>query len=144
MYKVFTTLITLLFINFCNLKIAFAVEDGIYTGVFKMIYGHGLSTSKKGDTGIFEFHIKNNKILKIKTPDIQGWNRNAIRYYFKINAKSNELKGYCSVSDSSNGSTYDVELKGIFINKKFAGEGKVMATSPESVLLNKFIFEDIN
>ena len=48
------------------------------------------------------------------------------------------------MSDSSNGSTYDVELKGIFINKKFAGEGKVMAISTESVLLNKFIFEDIN
>ena len=144
MIKILTALITLFFISFCNLKNAFAVEDGIYTGVFKMIYGHGLSTSKKGDTGIFEFHIKNNQILKIKTPDIQGWNRNAIRYFFKINAKSNELKGYCSVTDASNGSTYDVELKGIFINNKFAGEGKVMATSPESVLLNKFVFEDIN
>ena len=31
----------------------------------------------------------------------------------------NELTGYCSVSDLSNGSTYDVKLKGIFINKKF-------------------------
>ena len=144
MFKILTSLITLFFISFSNLKTAVAIENGIYTGVFKMIYGHGLSTSKKGDTGIFEFHVKNNKILKIKTPDIQGWNRNAIRYFFKINAKSNELKGYCSVTDASNGSTYNVELKGIFIDKKFAGEGKVMATSPESVLLNKFIFEDIN
>ena len=144
MFKILTALITLFFISFFNLKNTIAIENGIYTGVFKMIYGHGLSTSKKGDTGIFEFHIKNNQILKINTPDIQGWNRNAIRYFFKINAKSNELKGYCSVTDASNGSTYDVELKGIFINKKFAGEGKVMATSPESVLLNKFIFEDIN
>ena len=144
MFKLLTTLITLFFISICNMKTAVSIENGIYTGVFKMIYGHGLSTSQKGDTGIFEFHIKNNKILKINTPDIQGWNRNAIRYFFKINAKSNELKGYCSVTDASNGSTYDVELKGIFINKKFAGEGKVMATSPESVLLNKFIFEDIN
>ena len=48
------------------------------------------------------------------------------------------------MSDTSNGSTYDVKLKGVFINKKFAGEGKVIATSPESVLLNKFIFENIN
>ena len=144
MFKILTALITLFFIFFFNLKNAFAVEDGIYTGVFKMIFGHGLSTSKKGDTGIFEFHIKNNKIFKITTPDIQGWNRNAIRYFFQINAKSNELKGYCSVSDTSNGSTYDVKLKGVFINKKFAGEGKVIATSPESVLLNKFIFENIN
>ena len=109
-----------------------------------MIYGHGLSTSKRGDTGIFEFHISNNKISKIKTPDIVGWNRNTIRYFFKINSETNELAGYCSVSDISNGSSYDVELKGVFINKKFAGEGKVMATSPESVLLNKFVFEDIN
>ena len=143
MNKVLTTLITLLFIIFGNLKIVFAIEDGIYTGVFKMIYGHGLSTSKKGDTGIFEFHIKNNKILKIKTPDIQSWNRNSIRYYFKINAKSNVLKGYCSVSDSSNGSTYDVELKGIFINKKFAGEGNVKLTSPENFILEKFILIQI-
>lgn len=144
MSKIITFLFFILFSLVINLKTVFALDDGIYTGVFKMIYGHGLSTSKRGDTGIFEFHISNNKIVKIKTPDISGWNTNAIRYFFKINAVSNELSGYCSVSDLSNGSTYDVELKGIFINKKFAGEGKVMATSPESMLLNKFVFEDIN
>ena len=144
MFKVVTFLFFFLFSLVVNLKNVFAIDDGIYTGVFKMIYGHGLSTSKRGDTGIFEFHISDNKIVKIKTPDISGWNRNPIRYFFKIDAESNELKGYCSVSDLSNGSTYDVELKGIFIDKKFAGEGKVMATSPESVLLNKFVFENIN
>ena len=58
MYKLLITLITLVFITFGNFKVAFAIEDGIYTGVFKMIYGHGLSTSKKGDTGIFKFHNK--------------------------------------------------------------------------------------
>ena len=143
MSKVITVLFFLLSLIF-NSRTAFAIDDGIYTGVFKMIYGHGLSTSKRGDTGIFEFYISDNKIFKIKTPDISGWNRNHIRYFFKIDAESNELTGYCSVSDLSNGSTYDVELKGIFIDKKFAGEGQVMATSPESVLLNKFVFEDIN
>ena len=144
MAKVVIGFLIFILCSFASLRFASAIDDGIYTGVFKMIYGHGHSTSKKGDTGIFEFHISNNKIVKIKTPDISGWNRNAIRYFFKVNSETNELSGYCSVSDASNGSTYDVELKGIFINKKFAGEGKVMATSPESVLLNKFVFEDIN
>ncbi len=144
MSKIISAFLVFTLCFFSSLKTASAIDDGIYTGVFKMIYGHGHSTSKKGDTGVFEFHITNNKILKIKTPDIVGWNRNAIRYFFKINSTTNELSGYCSVSDASNGSTYNVELKGIFINKKFAGEGKVMATSPESVLLNKFVFEDIN
>ena len=143
MFKLFISLSLFILCIFGNLRIASAIDDGIYTGVFKMIYGHGLSTSKRGDTGVFEFYISKNKILKIKTPDISGWNTNAIRYFFDINSETNELTGYCSVSDTSNGSTYDVELKGIFINKKFAGEGKVMATSPESVLLNKFVFEDI-
>tara|TARA_B100000242_G_C42818492_1_gene380409 strand:- start:180 stop:614 length:435 start_codon:yes stop_codon:yes gene_type:complete len=144
MTRLLITILIFLFFSFGNLKMVFAVDDGIYTGVFKMTYGHGHSTSKRGDTGIFEFHISNNKIIKITTPDISGWNRNAIRYFFKINPESNELVGHCSVSDSNNGSTYDVILKGIFMDKKFAGEGKVMATSPESVLLNKFVFEDIN
>ena len=144
MYKVIIVLFFFLLSLIFNLRTAFAIDDGIYTGVFKMTYGHGHSTSKRGDTGIFEFHISNNKIIKITTPDISGWNRNAIRYFFKINPESNELVGHCSVSDSNNGSTYDVILKGIFMDKKFAGEGKVMATSPESVLLNKFVFEDIN
>lgn len=144
MPKIITVLFFFLLSLILNFRTAVAIDDGIYTGVFKMIYGHGLSTSKRGDTGIFEFYISDNKIVKIKTADISSWNRNAIRYFFKINAESNELTGYCSVSDTSNGSTYDVELKGIFINKRFAGEGKVMATSPESVLLNKFVFEDIN
>ena len=64
MSKILIALTTLFFISFCNLKNAIAIENGIYTGVFKMIYGHGLSTSKKGDSGIFEFHIKNNQIVR--------------------------------------------------------------------------------
>ena len=79
MFKVFTPFLILLCFLFSNLKIVFAIDDGIYTGVFKMTYGHGLSTSKKGDTGIFEFYVKNNKISKIKTPDIQ------IGFFAKIN-----------------------------------------------------------
>ena len=83
MSKGITFLFFILFSLVINLKTVCALDDGIYTGVFKMIYGHGLSTSKRGDTGIFEFHISNNKIVKIKTPDISGWNTNAIRYFFK-------------------------------------------------------------
>ncbi len=142
MFKTNTTFFVIIIFIFSYITSVFGIDDGKYVGAFKMTYGHGQSTSKKGDTGIFTFHIKNNKIYKVTTPDVEGWNRNAIHYKFKINPSSNELDGYCSVSDT-NGSNYDVYMKGIFIENNFAGEGKVIATSPESVLLNKFIFENI-
>ena len=142
MFKVIITSLVITLTMFGFMKSVLGIDDGKYVGAFKMTYGHGQSTSKKGDTGIFTFHIKNNKIYKVTTPDVKGWNRNAIHYKFKINPSSNELNGYCSVSDT-NGSRYDVYMKGIFIENKFAGEGKVIATFPDSVLLNKFIFENI-
>ena len=37
---------------------AFGVDNGVYTGVYKIIYAHGDSDSKKGDSGVFEFTIK--------------------------------------------------------------------------------------
>ena len=143
MFKKIIFLLVTFVLTFGFIRTVLAVNDGIYIGAFKMTYGHGYSSSKKGDTGVFTFDVKSNKVIKITTPDVEGWNRNAIRYFFKINPETGELDGYCSVSDS-NGSTYDVKMEGLFIKNKFAGEGKVIGTYPESVLLNKFIFENID
>ena len=53
--KIFLILTTIFF-----QKQVYAVENGIYTGVWKIIYSHAASDNTKGDSGIFEFTIKDN------------------------------------------------------------------------------------
>ena len=62
-----------------------------------MTYCHHASDSKKGDTGIFEFTIKENKVVKIFTPDIRGWKNFQIDYFFNINESNDELTGKIDV-----------------------------------------------
>ena len=63
--KIFLILTTIFF-----QKQVYAVENGIYTGVWKIIYSHAASDNTKGDSGIFEFTIKDNKVIKLYTPDV--------------------------------------------------------------------------
>ena len=49
---------------------AFALDDGVYSGVYKLFYAHSESDSKKGDKGVFEFTIKNNKVVKLFAYDV--------------------------------------------------------------------------
>ena len=39
---------------------------------------------------------------------------------------------------------FNINMKGVFVGNKFAGEGNVEITSPDSVILEKFIFESID
>ena len=120
-----------------------AIDDGKYIGAWKTTYAHSESSSIKGDTGIFEFTIKDNKVVKIITPDDPNWESYKLRYFLDINPKTNELTGYASGYDSSSSVRFKINLKGVFINKKFAGEGNTELI-PESEIMEKFVFESIN
>ena len=138
MFKVLSVLIFCLFLNFQTL----AVEDGKYIGAWKTTYAHSESTSAKGDTGIFEFTIQDNKIVKIFTPDDPNLESFKLKYFYKINPKTNELHGYALGYDASTSSRFRINLKGVFVNNKFAGEGNT-ELMPESLIIDKFVFESI-
>ena len=125
---------------------AFGLNDGIYTGVYKIIYAHSDSDSRKGDQGVFEFNIKDNKVTNLFAYDDPNWKFYGIKTHFTIDPNNNELRGYASGSDPTRGSPlrFKINMKGIFIGKKFAGEGNVELTSPDSIILEKFIFENID
>ena len=126
---------------FLNHKV-FALGDGIYTGLYKMIYAHSKTESKKGDQGVFEFTIKNNKVVKFFAYDYPNFNSYRIKTKFVINSETNELTGYATGYGSN--VRFKINMKGIFIGKKFAGEGNTVLTSPHSLVLEKFIFESID
>ena len=137
------------FLIFCLFSIllfqkGFAIDDGVYTGVYKTIYAHGESDRKKGDSGVFEFTIKNNKVIKLFAYDDPKWKFYGIKPNFKINPDTNELSGYASGSEPIRGGSFKINMKGIFIDKKFAGEGNVELTSPTSFIVEKFIFESVD
>lgn len=73
----------------------FALDDGKYTGVWKTTFANCESTAVKGDSGIFEFNIKDNKVIKIIRPDDSNWDKYKIKYFFKNNQETIELSGYC-------------------------------------------------
>ena len=74
MYNVFSKLILFFFVLFLICKSPLALEDGKYTGVYKLTYCHAWSDSKKGDTGIFEISVKNetNNELALKIRSFLG------------------------------------------------------------------------
>ena len=125
---------------------SYALDDGVYSGIFKITYAHGDSDSQKNDTGIFEFTIKDNKVIKLFAYDDPNWKYYGLRYNYKINPKTNELSGFSIGSDPTRGVSisFKINMKGVFVGKKFAGEGNVELTSPESFILEKFIFESVN
>lgn len=124
---------------------AFALDDGVYTGVFKVFYAHPDSDARKGDKGVFEFTVKNNKVINLFAYDDPNWKLYGIKTNFIINPQTKELKGYASGSDPFRGAPvrFNINMKGIFVGNKFAGEGNVELTSPSSFILEKFIFESI-
>ena len=124
-------------------KQVFALDDGKYIGVWKTTYAHSESTAVKVDTGIFEFDIKDNEVIKILSPDDPHWDKYNLKYFFKINEKTDELSGYCKGYDPVSRLRFKVNLKGVFIDKKFAGEGNTLLIKYNEIM-EKFIFESIN
>ena len=103
-----------------------------------------------GKGGIIErsknVKIKNNKVINLFAYDEPNWRLYGIKTNFVINPETNELKGYASGSDPS-GSVplrFKINMNGVFVGNKFAGEGNVELTSPDSIILEKFIFESID
>ena len=132
-----------LFFLFLSNK-SFALDDGVYTGVYNTFYAHPDTDSRKGDKGVFEFTIKNNKVLKLFAYDYPNWKFYSIRPNFTIDPKTNELRGFAYGSDTRRNARFKINMNGVFIGKKFAGEGNVELTSPASFILEKFVFESIN
>ena len=130
--------------NFIFYHKAFALDDGVYTGLFKIVYAHGESSSRKNDKGVFEFTIKDNKVIKLFAYDDPNWKFYNLRYFYKIDPKTNELSGFSKGNDPQSGGTFKINMKGVFVGRKFAGKGNVELTSPDSLIFEKFIFESLD
>ena len=83
------------------------------------------------------------EVIKILSPDDPHWDKYNIKYFFKINQVTNELSGYCQGYDPISRLRFRVNLKGVFINKKFAGEGNTLLIKYNEIM-EKFIFESVN
>ena len=146
MSKFFLKFLVLCFFNILTFNKLLALDDGVYTGVYKVFYAHSDSDSRKGDKGVFEFKIKDNKVVNLFAFDEPNWKFYGIKTNFIINPKNNELSGYAIGTDPFRGAPvrFKINMKGIFVGNKFAGEGNVEITSPDNFILEKFIFESID
>ena len=118
MSKFFLNFLVLCFFNvfFLYVKVV-ALDEGVYTGIYKVFYAHPDSDARKGDKGVFEFKIKDDKVINLFAYDEPNWKLYGIRTSFKINPETNELEGYASGSDPS-GSVpvrFKINMKGVFV-----------------------------
>ena len=73
MSKFILKILVLCFFNILLFSKVFALDNGVYTGVYKIFYAHPDSDSRKGDKGVFEFTIKDNKVIKLFEYDDPNW-----------------------------------------------------------------------
>jgi len=147
-FKAETLLVTIFVLNLVFMSnVANALENGNYTGAYKTTYVAAENKdSKVGDTGVFEFVVEDNKIIKIHDYDDNNWNRAKTKYYFTINNDTGEVDGHAVQQRSFNNPpiTLMLLLKGKFIGKKFAGEADIRITSPINIRAERLVFESMD
>ena len=123
------------------------IADGIYTGAYKVVFvGMHNMDSKVGDTGVFEFIVKDNKIVQIHDYDDESFNKAKSKYYLEIDEQTGVIDGYFKQITRFNGQniTLKIYFDGKFINNQFAGEALVQVIDPINAKLERLVFESLN
>jgi len=123
------------------------IADGIYTGAYKVVFvGMHNKDSKVGDTGVFEFIVKDNKIVQIHDYDDESFNKAKSKYYLEIDEQTGVIDGYFKQITRFNGQniTLKIYLDGKFIDNQFAGEALVQVIDPINAKLERLVFESLN
>jgi hypothetical protein len=123
------------------------IADGIYTGAYKVVFvGMHNKDSKVGDTGVFEFIVKDNKIVQIHDYDDENFNKAKSKYYLEIDEQTGVIDGYFKQITRFNGQniTLKIYLDGKFIDNQFAGEALVQVIDPINAKLERLVFESLN
>lgn len=123
------------------------ISDGAYTGAYRVTFvGMHNKDSKTGDTGVFEFIVKDNKIIQVHDYDDESFNKAKSKYYLDIDEETGVIDGYFTQSRRFNGENIalKIHLDGKFINNKFAGEALVQLIRPINARLERLVFESLD
>jgi len=147
MFNIKSYLILVFFVLIPIPSFAGMIADGIYTGAYKVVFvGMHNKDSKVGDTGVFEFIVKDNKIVQIHDYDDENFNKAKSKYYLEIDEQTGVIDGYFKQITRFNGQniTLKIYLDGKFINNQFAGEALVQVVDPINARLERLVFESLN
>ena len=147
MFNIKSYLVLLFFVLIPIPSFAGVIADGIYTGAYKVVFvGMHNKDSKVGDTGVFEFIVKDNKIVQIHDYDDENFNKAKSKYYLEIDEQTGVIDGYFKQITRFNGQniTLKIYLDGKFINNQFAGEALVQVVDPINARLERLVFESLN
>ena len=147
MFNIKSYLILVFFVLIPIPSFAGVIADGIYTGAYKVVFvGMHNKDSKVGDTGVFEFIVKDNKIVQIHDYDDENFNKAKSKYYLEIDEQTGVIDGYFKQITRFNGQniTLKIYLDGKFINNQFAGEALVQVVDPINAKLERLVFESLN
>jgi len=147
MFNIKSYLILVFFVLIPIPSFAGMIADGNYTGAYKVVFvGMHNKNSKVGDTGVFEFIVKDNKIVQIHDYDDENFNKAKSKYYLEIDEQTGVIDGYFKQITRFNGQniTLKIYLDGKFINNQFAGEALVQVVDPINARLERLVFESLN
>ena len=147
MFNIKSYLILVFFVLIPIPSFAGMIADGNYTGAYKVVFvGMHNKDSKVGDTGVFEFIVKDNKIVQIHDYDDENFNKAKSKYYLEIDEQTGVIDGYFKQITRFNGQniTLKIYLDGKFIDNQFAGEALVQVIHPINARLERLVFESLN
>jgi len=109
---------------------AWAVDDGAYAGFYQVTYADPEARRELNESGEMVLVVKDNKIIDVQY-DEEGFVKGKVKYKLKINEKTGELSGYFTERNrlyQGNWLTLSWRMKGIFVDRYFAGEANIYLT----------------
>lgn len=127
-------------LGFANQALA-GLADGIYTGVYKVVWVGGDTDSKVGDSSVFNFEIKDNKVVDINGPKGDVINSAKIRSEIVINEDRLEGAAYIDFVDSGYPITIKFQVDGLVADQSFIGKAAISLIAVNNQMMGDQVIE---
>ena len=119
-----------------------SLKDGIYTGVYKVVWSHPNNDSKVGDRGEFNFVIKENRVVDLN--DLEDSPINAAKIRSDIQIKDGRMKGAAFLDfleDSGEAITAKFAVDGVVADGAFIGKAEISIIAVNNQVMGDIIIE---
>ena len=122
------------------------LKDGIYTGVYKVVWSHPNNDSKVGDKGGFNFVIKENRVIDLNDAEDSPINAAKIRSEIVIDQGRMKGAAFLDFFEGGDSITAKFSVDGVVADGSFSGKADISIISVNSqmmgdLLLEKMLFE---
>lgn len=118
-----------------------SLKDGIYTGVYKVIWSHPNNDSKVGDKGGFNFVIKGNKVIDLNDAEDDPINAAKIRSEILIADDKMSGAAFLDFLEGGDSITAKFAVDGLVADGAFIGKAEISIISVNGQVMGDIVFE---